>query len=116
MFFKRMMSALTAIVITAGLMTGIVLPAKAEQSSIPDDVFIYKAHSFKIYHEDESIFTKIDMTENNEGMKDLKQQAEEDAIASGLLDNARANVETILTGFFGNAYDLKEYEVTFKDK
>jgi len=72
--------------------------------------------SFKIYHEDESIFTKIDMTENNEGMKDLKQQAEEDAIASGLLDNARANVETILTGFFGNAYDLKEYEVTFKDK
>ena len=72
--------------------------------------------SFKIYHEDESIFTQITMTENNEGMKVLKEKAEEDAIANGLLDNARANVETILTGFFANAYDLKEYEIIFKDK
>lgn len=72
--------------------------------------------SFKIYHEDESIFTKIPMTENNEGMKDLKQKAQEDAIANGLLDNARINVETILTGFFGNVYDLEKYKIIFKDK
>lgn len=72
--------------------------------------------SFKIYHEDESIFTKITMTENNEVMKELIQKAEEDAIANGLLDNARMNVETILTGFFGNVYDLEKYEIIFKDK
>lgn len=72
--------------------------------------------SFKIYHEDESIFTQITMAENNEGMKDLKQKAEEGAIANGLLDNARDNAETILTGFFGNAYDFKKYEIIFKDK
>ncbi len=72
--------------------------------------------SFKIYHEDESIFTKITMTENNEGMKELKQKAEEKAITNGLLENARANVETILTGFFGNVYDLGKYEIIFKDK
>ena len=72
--------------------------------------------SFKVYHEDESIFTKITITENNESMKDLKQKAEEDAIINGLLENARTNVETILTGFFGNVYDLEKYEIIFKDK
>lgn len=72
--------------------------------------------SFKVYHEDESIFTKITITENNEAMKDLKQKAEEDAIINGLLKNARTNVETILTGFFGNVYDLEKYEIIFKDK
>ena len=73
-------------------------------------------NSFKIYHEDESIFTQITMTENNEVMKELKQKAEQGAIENGLLDNARDNVEIILTGFFGNIYDLKKYEIIFKDK
>lgn len=72
--------------------------------------------SFKIYHEDESIFNQITMTENNEAMKELQQKAEENAIANGLLDNARTNVETILTSFFGNVYDLEKYEITFQDK
>lgn len=71
--------------------------------------------SFRIYHEEESIFNQIRMTENNKAMKDLKQKAEEDAIANGLLENARTNVEVILTGFFGNVYDLEKYEIIFKD-
>ncbi|MBF7097797.1 DUF4230 domain-containing protein [Alkalibacter mobilis] len=71
--------------------------------------------SFKIYHEKESIFTKISMAENNEAIQKLKQKAEKDAIENGLLENARNNVETILTGFFGNVYDLKKYEIIFKD-
>lgn len=75
-----------------------------------------KQDSFKIYQEDESIFTKITMTDNNEAMKDLKRKAEENAIANGLLKNARTNVETILTGFFGNVYDFEKYEIIFKDK
>ncbi|MCF0149089.1 MAG: DUF4230 domain-containing protein, partial [Clostridium sp.] len=72
--------------------------------------------SFKVYHENESIFTKITMKENNENMKGLKQNAEKNAIANGLLENARTNVETILTGFFGKGYDLDNYEIIFKDK
>lgn len=56
--------------------------------------------SFKVYHEDESIFRKITMEENNESLKTMKENAERDAIANGLLDNARSNAETILTGFF----------------
>jgi len=72
--------------------------------------------SFKIYHEEESIFNKITMTDTNESMKGLKEKAEEDAISNGLLENARTNAETVLTGFFGKAYDLDKYEIVFKDK
>lgn len=71
--------------------------------------------SFKIYHEKESIFSKITMAENNEAMKGLKEKAEENAIANGLLENARINAETILTVFFGKVYDLEKYEIVFKN-
>lgn len=73
-------------------------------------------NSFKIYHEEESIFNQITMAENNEAMKNLKQKAEEDAIKNGLLKNASTNAETMLTAFFGKAYDLEKYEIIFKDK
>lgn len=72
--------------------------------------------SFELYLEDESIFREITMTENNEALKSMRQSAEDDAIANGLLENARSNAETILTGFFGNVYDLDEHEIIFKDK
>ena len=72
--------------------------------------------SFEIYHEDESIFTKITMSENNDVLKDLKKNAEEDAIKSGILDNAVENAKTMLTAFFGNVYNLEEYKIIFKEK
>lgn len=72
--------------------------------------------SFKLYHEDESIFRQITMDENNEALKSMQENAEKDAVANGLLDNARANAETILTGFFAGAYDMDEYEIVFTDK
>lgn len=72
--------------------------------------------SFKVYHEDESVFNQITLTENNEALVKLKEQAENEAIESGLFENARTNAETILTSFFGSVYDLNEYEIVFKDK
>ena len=72
--------------------------------------------SFKIYHEDESIFREITMSENNEALKSMKENEEKDAVENGLLENARSNAEEILTGFFGNVYDMDEYEIVFKDK
>ena len=72
--------------------------------------------SFKVYHEKESVFNKITMTENNESMRVLEEKAEEDAIVNGLLKNARTNAETVLTGFFAKEYDLDKYEIVFKDK
>lgn len=73
-------------------------------------------NSFKIYHEDESVFNQITITENNEAMKKLQKTAEENAVANGLLENARDNSETILKIFFSNKYDLEKYEIVFKDK
>lgn len=69
--------------------------------------------SFKIYHEDESIFRQITMKENSKALKELKKTAEKDAIENGLLDNARSNAETILTSFFANEYDLEKYKIKF---
>ncbi len=72
--------------------------------------------SFQVYHESESIFRPITLEENNAALAALKQNAETDAVANGLLDNARGNVETILRGFFGGAYDLEKYTIKFVSK
>ena len=69
--------------------------------------------SFRLYHEAESIFRPITLEENNQALAALKQAAEENAVANGLLEQARANAETILNGFFGQAYDLDEYEIQY---
>lgn len=70
--------------------------------------------SFQVYYENESAFRHITMEENNQALTSLKQQAEDDAIANGLLDNARDNAEVLLTAFFAQAYDLDEYTLTFE--
>lgn len=72
--------------------------------------------SLRIYVEDESIFNQIGLEENNEALNKLKKSAETSAIENGLLDNARSNAETILTGFFSSVYDPEEYQIIFKDK
>ena len=72
--------------------------------------------SFRVYVENESIFRRISLEENNEAMKALQASAEENAVANGLLDNARANAETILTGFFAGEYDLSQYTLRFVDQ
>lgn len=72
--------------------------------------------SFKVYHEEESIFSKITLEENNDAVKKMKLNVQENAIANGLLENARSNAETMLTGFFADEYDLDEYKIVFKDK
>lgn len=72
--------------------------------------------SFKVYHEDESIFNQITLTETNDSLKELTRKAEEDAVENGILENARSNAETILTGFFSNVEEFKDYEIIFKNK
>lgn len=69
--------------------------------------------SFKVYLEDESIFRQITLEETNAALNEMEENATNDAIANGLYENARANAETILTGFFGNVYDLEQYSIEF---
>lgn len=79
-----------------------------DSSIIPD--------SFQLYHEDESIFRPITLEENNEALKQLELKAENTAVSNGLLENARLNAETILTGFFANEYNLKSILLNFMTK
>lgn len=72
--------------------------------------------SLKVYLEDESIFRQISLDETNTALKEMEETAKSDAIDNGLFDNARTNAETILTGFFGNVYNLEKYTIRFEDK
>ena len=72
--------------------------------------------SFQVYVEDESIFRQITLEENNEALETLKQDAQDNAVANGLLDNARENAQTILRGFLASAYDPEDYDIVFLDK
>ena len=56
--------------------------------------------TFKVYHEEESIFTPIKLADNNDALKTL-------------IENAESNAETILRGFFANVYDLQKYKIEF---
>lgn len=62
--------------------------------------------SFKLYHEDESIFNNVTLKEQNEVNKKMVAEAEQSAVENGLYENAAENAEVILTGFFGNKYNL----------
>ena len=69
--------------------------------------------SFKLYHEEESIFRPFTLDEHNEALSSMVEKAEETAVENGLFDNARANAERILNGFFSGVYDPEEYQVIF---
>ena len=75
-----------------------------------------KLDSFKVYHQQESIFNNIKVEENIEELKKLKKQTEEDAKANGLLENARTNAETLIKSFLSQSYNQDEYKYVFKDK
>lgn len=72
--------------------------------------------SLKVYHEADSIFTKIDLDDRNTALKQLKKQAVDDAVENGLLDRADSNAQTIIKAFFSKEFDMKEYEIKFTVK
>ena len=69
--------------------------------------------SFKVYHEEESIFRPISLEETNSALEELKQNAEDNAVANGLLDNAKENAQALIRTFFAQEYDLTEYQIRF---
>ena len=71
--------------------------------------------SLEIYLEDESIFNRFDLSENNEAMKLMQENAEKDAIDNGLLENAEANAKILIENFIHNMNDYKDYTINFVD-
>lgn len=72
--------------------------------------------SFKVYHEQDSMFTKISLDETNQALSKMQETAKTTAIENGIYDEAETNAKSILTGFFASAYDMNTYTLTLEHK
>lgn len=72
--------------------------------------------SFKVLHEENNIFSPITLTEHNDSLIQLRENALSDAINSGLYDRALDNVKTILTSFISQVYPSNEYSIIFSER
>lgn len=73
-----------------------------------------RTDSFKVYHEEKSIFEQFSLDEVLLSVDDMKKSAEKTAIKNGLFDNAKTNAETIIKSFLMQEFDMKQYTVEFK--
>lgn len=72
--------------------------------------------SFKVLHEENNIFSPITLTEHNDSLIQLRENALSDAINSGLYDRALDNANTILTSFISQVYPSNEYSIIFSER
>ena len=79
---------------------------------------IYKAtldtDSLKIYLDSESLFSRIDLQEHNDALKEMEEQAIQDAEANGLLEAADENAKRIIEGFVKSNTQYKEYKINYE--
>ena len=79
---------------------------------------IYKAtlntESLRVYLDSESLFSRIDLTENNEALKTMQEQGIKDAEANGLLDAADENAKRLIEGFIKSNNKYKEYKIVYE--
>lgn len=62
--------------------------------------------SFEKLDESNNIFNPITVEDLNDAQKDLKDKMEKQAIEKGVLDIARENAETVISGMFSD-YDVQ---------
>ena len=72
--------------------------------------------SFKVLHEENNIFSPITLTEHNDSLIQLRENALSDAINSGLYDRALDNAKTIPTSFISQVYPSNEYNIIFSER
>ena len=79
---------------------------------------IYKAtlnpDSLKVYLDSESLFSRIDLSEHNDALKTMQEQAVKDAEANGILDSADENAKTLIEGLIKSNNEYKEYKVNYE--
>lgn len=71
--------------------------------------------SFKVLHEENNIFSPISLTDHNDSLKQMQDEALQDAINNGLYDRALENAKTLLTAFIGQVFPSTEYTIIFSD-
>ena len=78
---------------------------------------IYKAtlktESFREYLDSESLFSRIDLQEQNEALKTMEEQAVKDAEANGILDAADNNAKKLIEGLIKSESKYKEYKIVY---
>lgn len=79
---------------------------------------IYKAtlnpDSLKVYLDSESLFSRIDLSEHNDALKTMQEQAIKDAEANGILDSADENAKTLIESFIKSNNEYKDYNVNYE--
>ena len=81
---------------------------------------IYKAtidnDSLKVYLDQESLFSRIDLNEHNQALIEMKEQGIKDAEANGILELAERNAENLITNFIKTNEKNKNYNIVFEYK
>lgn len=70
------------------------------------------ANSLKVYDEQRNIFTPLYLDYVNESLQRLKDESQEEAVANGILEEARDNARTLIKAFLHGIHE--DYEVICK--
>lgn len=79
---------------------------------------IYKAtlntDSLKVYLDSGSLFSRIDLTEHNDALKEMKEQGIKDAESNGILEAADKNAKRLIEGLIKSNDEYKEYTIIYE--
>lgn len=70
--------------------------------------------SLKVYLDSESLFSRIDLTENNEALKEMKEQGIEDAKANGIIEAADANAKRLIESLLKSDELYKDFTINYE--
>ena len=70
--------------------------------------------SGKVYHEKESVFSPITLTEEMKQRKKLTEKGKKNALDNGLIDKSKENAEVLLTSLFKQNSKYKDYEIEYR--
>ena len=79
---------------------------------------IYKAtlntESLKVYLDDESLFSRIDLNEHNKALETMKEQGIKDAEANGILEAGDENAKRLIEGLIKSNDIYKDYKIIYE--
>lgn len=70
--------------------------------------------SLKVFLDEESLFSRIDLKKHNQAQIEMKRQGEEDAINNGLLVAADKNAKSLIESLIKSNSDFKNYSIVYE--
>ena len=70
-------------------------------------------NSLQVYDESKNIFNTLKIQDHNQAMQAMKAEITEKATTNGILKNAEANAEVLITGFLSGSFPADEYRIEF---